>query len=107
VSAGVPCETSARSASATSALTRAPEMTTPTMVREVWMCPRARMWRTGVPAASLARALGEALVPERVEVCGDDAAAEASQAPNEDLAEWDGLAEGRPTTAAKIVTSAA
>jgi hypothetical protein len=51
--------------------------------------------------------VGEALVPERVEVCGDDAAAEASQAPNEDLAEWDGLADGRPTTAAKIVTSAA
>src|SRR6516165_11130912 len=44
------------SASPISARTGAPDMTTPTMVTDVWVCPRARARRTGTPAPSSARA---------------------------------------------------
>jgi hypothetical protein len=43
-------------ASAISARTGAPEITASTMVREVWMWPRARICRTGTPAADSASA---------------------------------------------------
>lgn len=39
-------------ASATSARTGAPDSTTSTMVSDVWVWPRATMWRTSVPAAA-------------------------------------------------------
>jgi 4'-phosphopantetheinyl transferase EntD len=45
-----------RSAAAISARTGAPEMTTPTIVTDVCVCPRARMRRTWFPAASNASA---------------------------------------------------
>ena len=44
------------SAAAISARSGAPEMTTSTMVSDVWVCPLARMRRAGTPAVCRARA---------------------------------------------------
>ena len=52
--AGTEAWKNSRRASAISARTPAPEMTIPTMVSEVWVCPRAAMTRTGTPAFSSA-----------------------------------------------------